>query len=236
MIGAVLFDLGNTLVGYCPDGFPPLLTTGIKNVVRCLRRRGLLRLDPEAIAERVSYEDHESPDGRVRPLADRLLRIFDLDEILTPPETLDELCRQFTQPIFDTAKVYDDTIEMLTRLRERGRRIGLVSNTPWGSPAWLWREELERLNLAGLFDAVVFCGDAGWRKPAPRPFLLAAETLGVAPPSCLFVGDRPDWDVRGARAAGMQAVLIDRSCGLAQSEDVVCALSGVLWRIPKPGA
>jgi len=95
---------------------------------------------------------------------------------------------------------------------------------------------LDRLGLAELFDAVVFCGDAGWRKPDPRPFLMAAEKLGVGPSSCLFVGDRPDWDLRGARAAGMEAVLIDRSYELHLSEDVVYALSGVLWRIPKPDA
>ena len=87
---------------------------------------------------------------------------------------------------------------------------GILSNTPWGSPAEPWREELARHGLLDAVDAGVFCRDVGWRKSDPRPFEFICRTLGVRPASCLFVGDDPRWDLAGARAVGMDARLIDR--------------------------
>jgi len=67
----------------------------------------------------------------------------------------------------------------------RGYRTGIISNLPWGSPPALWREEVGRLGVAGEVDEVVFCGDAGYRKPAPRssrtPSAGSASSRGAAP-------------------------------------------------------
>jgi len=98
----------------------------------------------------------------------------------------------------------------LELLRRQGYRTAVVSNSPWGSPAALWRKELRRLGIAGLVDAVVLCGDVGWRKPSRRIFEHARKRLGVAGAECVFVGDDLEWDVAGSAAAGMRPVLIDR--------------------------
>jgi FMN phosphatase YigB (HAD superfamily) len=47
-----------------------------------------------------------------------------------------------------------------------GFRTGIISNSPWGSPANLWRAEVQRLELLDAVDVTAFCGDVGWRKPA----------------------------------------------------------------------
>lgn len=237
MKDTVLFDLGGTLVRYYThQEFPPILGRCVAEVRGLLARRGLLRLDPEAIAERVAAEDHEDPGLRVRPLEERLIRIFDLDEVLEGPRFMGDLCRRFMGPIFQTARVYDDAVPVLRDLRAEGLRTGLVSNTPWGCPADLWREDLGRLGLAGLFDAVVFCRDAGWRKPAREIFDFALRALAAGPEQCLFVGDDPRWDTHGARAAGMSAVLIDRDgAEHPPHETVIAGLRG-LWtqlRLPE---
>jgi len=104
----------------------------------------------------------------------------------------------------------EDAVPTLRELRGRGLKTGLVSNTPWGSPGALWREEIERLGLAGLFDALVFCSDVGWRKPDRRIFEFAMQKLDISAEECLFVGDDPRWDLVGPAGMGMEAVIIDR--------------------------
>lgn len=46
-------------------------------------------------------------------------------------------------------------------------------------------------------------------KPDPRALLSAAEKIGAAPRSCLYIGDFL-YDLQGARRAGMRAVLVQR--------------------------
>ena len=120
------------------------------------------------------------------------------------------MCRRFTAPIFARGRRYNDTLPALQALHAAGYRLAVVSNTPWGSPGALWREELKRLELDPWLDAAVFCTDAGWRKPAPAIFWLALSQLRVEPQACLFVGDDPRWDLVGPRAMGMDTCLIDR--------------------------
>lgn len=211
---AILFDLGNTMVRYfLKTEFPGILAQGIAEVESRLREAGLLRVSPDVVRQGVDAEDYESADGRVRPLAERLGRIFQLDANL-PPALLPDLCHSFLKPFFASARRYDDTLPTLDEFRRRGVKTALVSNLPWGSPAQSWHEEVARQDLSPRLDAVVFCSDVGWRKPAPPIFEYVLDRLQVRPEQCLFVGDNPRWDVAGPRALGIDAVLIDRH-GLA---------------------
>jgi putative hydrolase of the HAD superfamily len=114
------------------------------------------------------------------------------------------------KPIFSMGRCYRDSIPTLRKLRKRGIRAAVISNTTWGSPASLWRGEVRRLGLDRYLDAVFFCRDVGWRKPAKPIFEYALTELGVDPRRCLFVGDDPRWDLRGPKKVGMEAILIDR--------------------------
>jgi HAD superfamily hydrolase (TIGR01509 family) len=62
-------------------------------------------------------------------------------------------------------------------------------------------------NLAGRFDAIIGHGDYENGKPAPDPFLTAAERLGVAPCLCLALEDSHN-GVRSASSAGMMTVMV----------------------------
>ena len=66
---------------------------------------------------------------------------------------------------------------------------------------------------AALLDGVVTSAAVGARKPDPAIFAAALELAGCAPAEALHVGDTPDEDLAGARAAGIEAVLIDRDDG-----------------------
>ncbi|MDX9974248.1 MAG: HAD family hydrolase [FCB group bacterium] len=192
----VLFDLGQTLVDYFTrTQFPPLVEEGIAAAGRVLGR--------EPSHEVFAGENKEAPDGTVRPLAERLSRIFGID-------ASGAACDAFTACLIAPGKLYDDTLPVLDELRGRGYRMGIVSNMPWGTPSEPWAEDLERRGLTRYMEHIVFCHDVGWRKPDRRIFEEALRRFDCAAEDALFVGDRPDWDIRGAEDAGLRAVLLDR--------------------------
>jgi putative hydrolase of the HAD superfamily len=208
----ILFDLGGTLAHYYDKSeFPVVLDQAIREVQAYLDDKGLLTITQELIHARVRQEDHESADYRSRPLEERLKKIFGLDASMATTDLLTEMCDRFMGPIFARGKRYEDTVPALKELRWERLRTAIISNTPWGSPAALWRNEIKRLGLDSYMDLVVLDRDVGWRKPSERIFEFAMKTLGVLPADCLFVGDEPKWDLRGPRAVGIEAVLIDRN-------------------------
>jgi putative hydrolase of the HAD superfamily len=96
------------------------------------------------------------------------------------------------------------------QLRERGIRIGVLSNTMWPRR---WHEDVfVRDGVLGLIDGAVYSSEIDWAKPHPEAFRAAMAAVGVSDPAaCVFVGDRPYDDVYGAKQAGMRAVLIPHS-------------------------
>jgi putative hydrolase of the HAD superfamily len=93
------------------------------------------------------------------------------------------------------------THALLDTLRERGLRLGLVSNAV--DPPWLLHRDLERYGIAERIDVAVFSSEDGWRKPHPSIFRRALAALGVEAGHALFVGDSLVNDVGGGAAVGM---------------------------------
>ena len=100
-----------------------------------------------------------------------------------------------------------DARATLVTLRERGLRLGLLSNTHW--PRAFHERFLERDGLVGLLDARLYTSEMAHLKPHPSVFERALEALGVDDPrTAVFVGDRPYDDVWGAKRAGLRGVLV----------------------------
>jgi HAD superfamily hydrolase (TIGR01509 family) len=95
------------------------------------------------------------------------------------------------------------SVESLSRLRRAGLLLGVVSNSDGRV-----EEALRAAGLREYFDVVVDSGLMGVEKPDPRIFHAALATLGVRPEEALYVGDLYEVDVVGARAAGIEAVLL----------------------------
>ncbi len=101
----------------------------------------------------------------------------------------------------------DDARATLMALRERGLRLGLLSNTHW--PRAFHERFLERDGLADLLDARLYTSEMAHLKPHPSVFEEALAALGVGDPgAAVFVGDRPYDDVWGAQRAGLRGVLV----------------------------
>ncbi|HEX5012422.1 MAG TPA: HAD family hydrolase [Planctomycetota bacterium] len=116
-------------------------------------------------------------------------------------------------------RIYDDAHNLwehvppevpgvLSALRRRGCRLGAVSNSN-GSV----QRKLTELGLAGSFEVVLDSAVEGIEKPDPRLFLRALQRMGVRTEHATYVGDIYHVDVVGARAAGLQPILVD-PCGL----------------------
>ena len=86
-------------------------------------------------------------------------------------------------------------------------RLGLPRAIATSSQHHKVEHHLGMHGLAGRFHAVVAQGDYAAGKPAPDPFLRAAERLGVAPELCLALEDSHN-GVRSAASAGMMTVMV----------------------------
>jgi putative hydrolase of the HAD superfamily len=95
-------------------------------------------------------------------------------------------------------------------LEARGYRLGIVSNTPWGTPEYLWESQVERFNLAPHFPVRCFSSVVGFQKPDRRIFEVALGRMGVPAARTLFVGNDPVADVAGAAGVGMRTAYIRR--------------------------
>jgi putative hydrolase of the HAD superfamily len=97
----------------------------------------------------------------------------------------------------------DDVRPLMARLHEAGIPVGLVSNTH--------RELAEFMDVFDLDVSFALSSRAHGRvKPCPTIFAAALALAGVPAASAIMVGDSPGADVRGALAAGLGGVLLDR--------------------------
>ena len=111
------------------------------------------------------------------------------------------------------SRPYAGVAEALARMRAASLRLACVTNKAQAFTAPL----LAKTGLAPCFDAVVTADQAGARKPHPAPFLLACESLGVAPSQAVVIGDSAN-DAEGAHAAGCRLLLV--SYGYSEGRDV----------------
>jgi len=199
----VLLDAGNTLfrVGrtradlYCAEG-----------------HRFGFALSPDEVARRVA--EGEAALGQVHEGCFRycdgwflalLHRVFDPDGFA--PAAVEALARRLFGIFADPAtyRLFEDSLPTLDGLRDRGIRLGIVSNWSPTLP-----RVLEGLGIARKVEAVLVSAIEGLEKPDPEIFRRALARIGASSSEAVHVGDDPRNDVEGARAAGIAGVLLDR--------------------------
>jgi HAD superfamily hydrolase (TIGR01662 family) len=200
VIRAVLFDVDFTLARPGPELMP-------EGYVGCAERHGLA-LDAARYAE---ARDAAFGDLQHHPELDHDEEIwiaFTERIVLgmggAPPASravAEELTARWTQ--HTNFELYDDTLPALRGLRERGIKIGLISNSARDVREFARHHRLE-------IDAGISSFHHGKTKPHASIFRAVLELLDVVPAEALMVGDSIDADIEGAHALGMQAVLVDR--------------------------
>ena len=120
------------------------------------------------------------------------------------PDSLIKTAVEERQRRFDHAltEVTSDVLHVLTRLREQGLKLALISNASSGEVnAW------SQSPLAGLFHSTIFSCDVGARKPKPDIYHSALTGLGLTASECIFVGDGGSDEHIGAQQVGLRSVL-----------------------------
>lgn len=120
---------------------------------------------------------------------------------------------------------YPDAEPALRAIRDRGLKAIVVSN--WDCSLG---EVLGRCGLAPLLDGAISSAEAGHRKPDPGIFAPALELAGCTAGQALHIGDTPEEDLEGARAAGIPALLIDRA-GEAEGQEAISSLTEIESRL-----
>jgi putative hydrolase of the HAD superfamily len=207
-IRAVLLDALGTLVE---------LERPWPHLVAELEARGVVVAEEQAraamLAEMAYYRAHHDEAGDWPGLKDLRRRCAavvqeELGLALPLQDVLDALLGAIR------FRAYPEVPAALARLRERGVRLAVVSN--WDVSL---HDVLERTDLRRHVDAVVISAEEGVAKPDPAIFRIALERLDAEAAVTVHVGDSLEHDVAGARAAGLQAVLVARD-GAAAPEGV----------------
>jgi len=126
-----------------------------------------------------------------------------LPDVISPEACFEDLFRHFGEPSSWTC--FDDVSPAITNLAARGLQLAMASNFD----ARLHSVCDGLPELASISHRVV-SSEVGFRKPARSFYDAMLSQIGASPDEVLMVGDDLANDVRGAEAAGIRAVLIDR--------------------------
>lgn len=198
----VTFDAGGTLLHADPPVARVWAAAG--------RRRGARVTDEEMERRyRAAWKNRPrpllvSPERGRSGWRDVLVEAFDG---LLPPEEFDPLLDALHAHFGRASawRIADGALEAIARLHAGGWRTGVISN---------WDERLPQLlrtlGFGAHLDAIVVSAEVGCEKPDRRIFEEACRRLRLPPEDVVHVGDDPVADADGARAAGMDAVLVGK--------------------------
>ncbi len=206
-IRAVIFDLGYTIWGVDYGGEPEAYGRLRRRLVKMLGKQvpsaKTLRDAVGAVFAREG-QAYESGNFQQKPTAQVFKEAFEGIGLDVPEESLPALAEE-TLSYGILYHVDADTGPALHALKERGLRVGVVSNTYQSSRSLA--TSLRRFRLLRYIDALIVSSEVGWGKPDPTIFDEALRRLEVRPEETVFVGDTVLADIKGSQALGMKAVL-----------------------------
>jgi putative hydrolase of the HAD superfamily len=238
MLRAVFFDLDDTL---CDAR--PAFQSGLHAAFRFLQQQ---RPDWETTTLQQAWEQAHKPlfaalnagrlnmaqvrDQRFRSLLNLLG--MENDALADAANTLlgQEQLRMLR--LFEEARILDV-------LRSRFH-VGIITNGAADDHADSQYTKIRHLQLHERVDSVWISDAVGYRKPDPRIFQIAAEAIGISCRDALFVGDNPEIDIVGAKAAGMQTAWLHHGASWPetiadiQPEYRIASLGELLSFLPLP--
>jgi putative hydrolase of the HAD superfamily len=225
-VRAVIFDAGNTL-----------LRMNYRIIADHLRTRGRVtsqdQVEEAELRARVRLDPHLAPGASSTESAvthGRYLRYLLEHLDITDEAEIDAIARWrrgYNLPVGLWNRADPEALGAIRRVREAGLVAGVISNSN-GSV----RSILEETGLAAHLHFIIDSSVVGVEKPDPRIFHLGLREAGVAPAEAVYVGDLYSVDVLGARAAGLDGILLDprgfwapRDCRLARGLDEAVRLA-----------
>lgn len=195
-IEAVIFDLDNTLL----DRDRTFLAF-VKRLTNTYFP-GIAAEEQERIVQLILKVDQDGYNPKPR-MFEELLGLLPW----TSKPDVAELLEYYRQHYTRCAELMDSALELLEQCRERGWKIGLITN----GRDDIQYGKIDTLRIREAFDIILVSEGAGVKKPDARIFRMALDTLNVAAERTLFVGDHPVNDIRGAADVGMHTVWMQRN-------------------------
>ena len=98
-----------------------------------------------------------------------------------------------------------DAVATIRELRRRGYTLGIIANTVTETeiPDWMAAD-----GVADCFKTTILSSKVRLRKPDPAIYHLACRCCGTPEAGCAYIGDNPDRDVEGTRAAGFGCMIL----------------------------
>ena len=126
-----------------------------------------------------------------------------------------------------------DALPTLKILREKGYRLGMISNTSDDKNV---QQLVDRYDLRPFFDSIITSAGCGIRKPDQRIFQLALDYFGVPPDQTAMVGDIPEADIFGANQLGMYSIWITRRVSIPDEGELTIQPQAVITALDQiPG-
>jgi len=205
---AALFDLGSTLIEFENHDWPTMGKMGIINAYPFMKEKfpRLLELNEfgPAFYEYLKEILDERDDFSEIALTESCAKIFERMGMPISDGIIEKFIDIYYQPIADQITLIPGAIEILDKLKNAGLIIGLVSNSIF--PEKYHLGEMEQFGLLKYFDFTIFSSGVAIRKPGKAIFDLALQKAGVEASRAIFIGDRFDADIIGAKNAGIISV------------------------------
>lgn len=201
---AVVFDLYGTLVE---------VESGARRNAR-RQMAQLIGISEEALDRLWLETQYDSNCGRIGSTKARFEQILQIANKPVDDDVATKLGEIEEELLLKHVDVYPSAIETLDTLRERGYRIGLLTNC---SPSVL--HTLSRTGLPRYFASLSFSFQLGANKPDQRVYKAAAAELGSPPERCVFIGDGENDEFAGAKAVGMKTIMIARSLDATKKDN-----------------
>lgn len=209
VIRAVLFDLDETLI----DAQLGLLKAHerVAQLISTFLAQNRVNVDHQVLSSKIKLlDDHMNRERQYnRDLWWSTLVIEIEPKLILPKDFAHKLTIEYWNTYAENSPPYPDTTSTLECLKQRGYKLGLVSDSD-GTPS-MKSQRISRLTFREFFSTVIIAGeDTVELKPSPIPFLKALDVLGVPNEQSVFVGDKPFADIDGAKAARMKTILVWR--------------------------
>lgn len=234
----VIFDMGGTLLHYnAPNAtWEDTEKTGAQGIYERLQAEGLT-LPPRDTALETAWDytfgmwtqldQYQSADLKLNRFVDGVLRAWHITNasaalITAASEAYMTAIQQHVLPLEGAART-------LRTLRERGLRVGLISNTLW--PGAYHRHDLDRYGLTPYLEDLIFSADVDAWKPHAAIFQRSLDTLDLTPADTVYVGDSLYFDVWGAQQAGLRGIWIEQSTR-RQPDDLDVTPDATIKRLP----
>lgn len=200
MIKAVIFDLDDTLYAYEPLD----VEAGIRVRNYACEKLGITEQQYEE-AYRFGRSETKRQLGDVGASHNRMLYFQKTLEYLgvNPMPASLRMYETYWGTFIEKMELRDGAREFLNHMRERGITVMICTDLT----AHIQHRKIEALGIAGDISYLVTSEEAGCEKPASKIFALCLDKLKLPAEEVCCIGDSPEKDVEGAKAAGMQALL-----------------------------